>query len=168
MSQFHLAQVNIGRIRAPLEDPLMDGFRTQLDVINTLADRTPGFVWRLQTDDGNAMGYRPFPDDDRMAINLSVWESLAALREFVYRSAHVGPLRDRKQWFEPLEGPILALWWVPAGHTPTIAEALDRLHQLKSRGPSQDAFTFREPFPAPGVAGEDGAIVRTATCEWAT
>ena len=168
MSHSHLAQVNIGRIRAPLEDPLMDGFRTQLDVINALADRTPGFVWRLQTDAGNAMGFRPFPDDDRMAINMSVWESFAALQEFVYRSAHVGPLRDRKEWFEPLEGPILALWWIPAGHTPTIAEALDRLRELKARGPSPDAFTFRQPFPAPGLDDDEAAAAGTAPCEWAT
>jgi hypothetical protein len=166
MSRFHLAQVNIGRIRAPLDDPLMDGFRSQLDVINRLADSTPGFVWRLQTEAGHAMAFRPFPDDDRMAINLSVWESHAALQEFVYRSAHVGPLRDRKQWFEPLEGPILALWWIPAGHIPTIAEALDRLRQLKERGPSREAFTFRQPFPAPGLEDGDSATASGVTCEW--
>jgi heme-degrading monooxygenase HmoA len=86
VTHFHLAQVNIGRIRAPLEDPLMDGFRSQLDAINALADRTPGFVWRLQTEEGNAMAIRPFADE-RMAINMSVWESLEALQQFVYRSA---------------------------------------------------------------------------------
>ena len=107
MIRFHLAQVNIGRIRAPLEDPMMEGFRSQLDPINALADRSPGFVWRLQTEDGNAMAIRPFADE-RMAINMSVWESLEALQQFVYRSAHVGPLRDRKQWFEPIDGPILS------------------------------------------------------------
>jgi hypothetical protein len=108
MTRFHLAQANIGRIRAPLEDPIMEGFRTQLDPINALADRSPGFVWRLQTEDGNAMAIRPFADE-RMAINMSVWEALDALQQFVYRTAHVGPLRDRKRWFEPIEGPILVL-----------------------------------------------------------
>lgn len=168
MSRFHLAQVNIGRIRAPLDDPMMDGFRSQLDVINALADRTPGFVWRLQTEEGNAMAIRPVADDDRMAINMSVWESLEALQEFVYRSAHVGPLRDRKQWFEPLDGPILALWWVPAGHIPSISEALDRLRQLKECGPSPEAFTFRQPFPSPGSQAKDVTVIDTSLCDWAT
>jgi Domain of unknown function (DUF3291) len=164
---FHIAQVNIGRIRAPLEDPLMEGFRSQLDVINALADRTPGFVWRLQTDEGNAMAIRPFADE-QMAINMSVWDSLEALQRFVYRSAHVGPLRDRKQWFEPIEGPILALWWTPAGHVPTVAEALERLQMLKERGPSAEAFTFRTTFPPPDAASSQPASLDAELCEWAT
>jgi Domain of unknown function (DUF3291) len=164
---FHIAQVNIGRIRAPLEDPLMEGFRSQLDVINALADRTPGFVWRLQTDEGNAMAIRPFADE-QMAINMSVWESLEVLQQFVYRSAHVGPLRDRKQWFEPIEGPILALWWIPAGHVPTVAEALERLQILKERGPSAEAFTFRTPFPPPDPGSLETERLDAEFCEWAT
>jgi hypothetical protein len=168
VARYQLAQVNIGRIRAPLEDPIMDGFRSQLDVINALADSTPGFVWRLQTEDGNAMAIRPSPDDDRMAINMSVWESLAALQQFVYRSAHAGPLRDRRQWFETIEGPILALWWIPAGHIPTVAEALERLRLLKDRGPSADAFTFRKPFPAPDDQAVEIEGLDAAFCEWAT
>ena len=126
----------------------MEGFRSQLDAINALADRTPGFVWRLQTDEGNATSIRPYADD-RMAINMSVWEAMDALQGYVYQSAHVGPLRDRKKWFEPIEGPILALWWIPAGTIPTIADAVERLQVLKERGPSRDAFTFKAPFPAP-------------------
>src|SRR5262245_31113161 len=165
MAHFHLAQVNIGRVRAPLDDPIMDGFRTQLDPINALADRTPGFVWRLQTEDGNAMAIRPF-DDERMAINMSVWKSLDALQQFVYRSAHVAPLRDRQQWFEPREGPILALWWIAAGHIPTVAEAKERLQHLKEHGPTAHAFTFRQPFPSPG--GDEVAGLDAALCEWAT
>ncbi|HWM79935.1 MAG TPA: DUF3291 domain-containing protein [Methylomirabilota bacterium] len=167
MTRFHLAQANIGRIRAPLEDPIMEGFRTQLDPINALADRSPGFVWRLQTEDGNAMAIRPFADE-RMAINMSVWESLEALQQFVYRSAHIGPLRDRKQWFEPIEGPILVLWWIPAGHVPTVAEAQERLGHLKEHGPSAHAFTFRTPFPSPD--GQSGAVagLDAEFCDWAT
>ncbi len=167
MVRFHLAQVNIGRIRAPLEHPVMDGFRSQLDVINALADRSPGFVWRLQTEEGNAMAIRPFADE-RMAINMSVWESLDALQHFVYRSAHVGPLRDRKQWFEPIEGPILALWWIPAGHIPTVTEALERLQHLKEHGPCPEAFTFRKSFPSPGDASVELVRFNTDLCEWAT
>lgn len=167
MVTFNLAQVNIGRLRAPMDDPIMEGFRSQLDPINALADRSPGFVWRLQTDEGNATAIRPYADDDRMAINLSVWESLEALQQFVYKTAHVGPLRDRKQWFEPIDEPILALWWVPAGHVPTIAEAQGRLRMLKERGPSPDAFTFRKPFPPPGVDSRIEPLDATF-CEYAS
>jgi len=167
VAAFHLAQVNIGRVRAPLDHPIMEGFRTQLDPINALADRTPGFVWRLQTEDGNAMAIRPF-DDERMAINMSVWESLEALQQFVYRSDHVAPLRNRQQWFEPMEGPILALWWIPAGHVPTVAEAIERLQHLKEHGPSVHAFTFGKPFPPPDGRAGDVAALDAALCEWAT
>ena len=167
MTRFHLAQANVGRIRAPIDHPIMEGFRTQLDPINALADRTPGFVWRLQTEDGNAMAIRPDPVDALMAINMSVWESMESLQQFVYKSAHVAPLRDRKQWFEPMEGPILVCWWVPAGHIPTVAEALDRLKHLKEHGPTAHAFTFRTPFPAPDQAGEAEAL-DAEFCDWAT
>ena len=167
MNRFHLAQVNIGRLRAPVEDPSMEGFRTQLQPINALADSSPGFVWRLQTEDGDATAIRPYPDDERMAINMSVWESLEALQQFVYQTAHVGPLRDRKQWFEPIEGPILALWWIPAGHVPTVAEAMARLAHLKEHGPTQHAFTFRSPFPAPDADSNVGRL-DARFCEWAT
>jgi len=168
VAQFHLAQVNIGRFRAPIDDPIMEGFRIQLDPINALADSTPGFVWRLQTEDGNATAVRPDAADPLMAINLSVWESIDALQQYVYRSAHVGPLRDRKQWFEPMEGPILALWWIPAGHIPTVAEAMDRLQHLKEHGPTVHAFTFRSPFAAPDATSPDVTGVDAAFCEWAT
>jgi len=168
MAIFHLAQVNIGRLRAPMDDPIMEGFKSQLDPINALADRSPGFIWRLQTDEGNATSIRPYADDDRMAINLSVWESLDALQQFVYKTAHVGPLRDRKQWFEPIDEPILALWWVPAGHIPSVAEAQARLRLLKERGPSPDAFTFRKPFAAPGAQPGEVEPLDAAFCEFAS
>jgi hypothetical protein len=167
VKRFHLAQANIGRIRAPMDHPIMDGFRTQLDPINALADRTPGFVWRLQTEDGNAMAIRPDPDDALMAINMSVWESMESLQQFVYKSAHVAPLRDRKQWFEAIEGPILVCWWVPVGHIPTVSEALDRLKHLKEHGPTAQAFTFRAPFPSPEQSGDVEAL-DAEFCDWAT
>lgn len=165
MKGFHLAQVNIGRVRAPLDDPIMKGFKDQLDPINAIADRTPGFVWRLQTEDGNAMAIRPY-DDERMAINLSVWESLEALQQFVYKSRHVAPLKDRKQWFEPMDGPILALWWVPAGHIPTVKEAQERLEHLRRHGPTAHAFTFRQPFPSPD--GGSAETLDAEFCDWAS
>ena len=167
MTRFHLAQANIGRIRGAMDSPIMEGFRNQLDPINALADRSPGFVWRLQTEDGNATSIRPYPDE-RMAINMSVWESLESLQQFVYRSAHVAPLRDRKQWFERIEGPILVLWWVPAGHIPTVGEAQERLRYLEEHGPTAHAFTFRTPFPAPDAHGDDVASLDAQFCDWAT
>jgi hypothetical protein len=167
MARFHLAQVNIGRLRAPIDDPIMEGFRSQLGPLNALADRSPGFVWRLQTEDGNAIAIRPFPDE-RMAINMSVWESLDALQQFVYRTAHAGPLRDRRHWFELIEGPTQALWWIPVGHIPTVAEALDRLQHLKEHGSSTAAFTFRTPFPPPGGNSSEVVGLDAEFCEWAS
>lgn len=168
MKRFHLAQVNIGRFRAPIESPIMEGFRTQLEPINALADESPGFVWRLQTEEGDATAIRPYPEDDLMAINMSVWESLESLQAFVYKSRHVGTLRARDQWFEPIEGPILALWWVPAGHVPTVAEARDRLRHLAEHGPTPHAFTFRTPFPPPEGEPRKVETLDAAFCEWAT
>jgi heme-degrading monooxygenase HmoA len=122
-----------------------------LDPVNALADRTPGFIWRLQTEDGNATAIRPF-EDDRVAVNLSVWESLEALGEFVYASRHLEVLQRRREWFEHMAEAYLVLWWIPAGTTPTVEEAKARLEALRERGPSPHAFTFREPFPPPDVA----------------
>ncbi len=148
---WHLAQLNVGVLRAPLDSPQLAGFVEALDPINALADRTPGFVWRLQTEDGNATAIRPF-EDDRVAVNLSVWESLEALGEFVYASRHLDVLRRRREWFEHMAEAYLVLWWVPAGTIPTVEEAKRRLEILRERGPSPEAFTFREPFPPPGTA----------------
>ena len=168
MGLFHLAQVNIGRLRAAVDDPIMAGFKNQLGPINALADSSPGFVWRLQSESGDATAIKPYPDDALMAINMSVWESLEALQLFVYKSAHLSPLRDRKQWFEPLEGPILALWWIPGGHIPTVAEALARLDHLRQHGPTAHAFTFRAPFPSPAGNSADVTTLDAEFCEWAS
>ena len=165
---YHLAQVNIGRFRAPIDSPAMEGFRNQLDPINALADQSPGFVWRLQTEDGNATAIRPYAGDDLMAINMSVWESLVSLQQFVYKSDHVAPLRDRKQWFEPIDGPILALWWIPEGHIPTVAEAQARLAHLGAHGPTLYAFTFRTPFAAPDDAMGEARELDAVFCDAAS
>jgi uncharacterized protein DUF3291 len=142
----HLAQVNVATLRAPLDGPELAGFVAQLGPINALADASPGFVWRLQTDDGDATAIRPF-HDDRILVNLSVWESLEALRTFVYASRHLEVMRHRRAWFHRMADPYLALWWVPAGTVPTVAEAKVRLGLLERHGPGPDAFTFRAPFP---------------------
>lgn len=146
--RFHLAQVNIAKAKAPLDDPIMQGFVDQLDAINLLADNSPGFVWRLQTDDGDATSI-PFSDDDRVIVNMSVWESLEALEKFAYSGDHLAILRQKRNWFEKPVAPILALWWIPAGETPTIAAAKLALDSLQKTGPSQQAFTFAKPFPEP-------------------
>jgi hypothetical protein len=148
MTPYHLAQVNIGRVKAPMDDARMAGFVNRLDEINRLADRSPGFVWRLQTSAGNATYLRPYPEDDRVLINMSVWESIDDLRTYVYRTAHVELLRQRQEWFEIFGGVYVALWWVPAGHIPGIDEAKKRLAYLEAHGPTQFAFNFKTTFQA--------------------
>ena len=146
MARYHLAQVNIGRVRAPLDDPIMAGFVNRLDEINALADGSPGFVWRLQTTEGNATYFRPY-DDDRILMNMSVWETIEALQQFVYRTAHAEVLRQRREWFEKFERSWLALWWVPVGHRPGVDEARKRLAYLEVHSDSEFAFTFKKTFP---------------------
>jgi hypothetical protein len=149
----HLAQLNIGRVRHPLDHPEMRGFVEQLDYINAIADASTGFVWRLQTEDGNATAFRPFGEDDMLA-NMSVWKSVEALYDYTYRSDHLAVMRGRRQWFEPLGSPHMVLWWIPAGHIPTLEEAIERLERLRRNGPTPDAFDFRQPY------GTDGRMLR--------
>jgi Domain of unknown function (DUF3291) len=148
-ASWHLAQVNVATLLAPITSPQLSGFVARLEEINALADGAPGFVWRLQTEDGDATAIRAF-DDDRIIVNMSVWESIEALGAFVYRSRHIEVLRRRREWFARMTTPILALWWVPAGSTPTVADAKQRLDLLERLGPTRSAFTFKEPFPPPG------------------
>jgi hypothetical protein len=145
--RYDLAQLNVGRLRAPTDDPVVAEFMEALDPINALADRSPGFVWRFQTEDGNATAERPFPDDT-ILVNYSTWESLEALGDFVFRTAHVEYLRRRREWFERMDEVVTVLWWVPAGHQPTTREAVERLEHLRANGPTPHAFTFRRPFAA--------------------
>ncbi|MDF6018174.1 DUF3291 domain-containing protein [Streptomyces sp. JH34] len=153
MNDFHLAQVNVGRILAPLGSPRLADFVAQLPEINTLADHAPGFVWRLVDDDGaDSTSLRPEDDDELLLINCSVWESVEALREFTYRSEHLKVLARRREWFERLADFHLALWWVPAGHRPTVAEAMERVALIRERGEGPGAFTFRAPHPPPAGA----------------
>ena len=143
----HLAQVNIGRMRAPLDDPSMHGFVSRLAELNALADGSDGFVWRMQDGEGAGNTYlRPF-DDDRIIVNMSVWESVEQLRAFTYLGPHAEILRQRRDWFEKFERVALALWWIPVGHIPTVDEAKLRLASLDDRGPTPYAFTFTSAFP---------------------
>ena len=145
MTTYQVAQVNIGRIKFPLDDPGMAGFLNRLDEINALAEKTPGFVWRLQTGEGNATYFRPYADD-RILMNMSVWETIEALRDYVYHTTHAQWLRQRTEWFEKFSGSYSALWWVPAGHIPSIDEARKRIAHLDVQGPTQFAFNFKTTF----------------------
>jgi len=157
-----LATLNVGRLLAPLDSPRIAEFVAQLEPINRLADGSPGFVWRLMTDAGDATSIRPF-DDDLILVNLAVWESLESLRVFVYDSAHVDVLRQRREWFERLATAHMVLWWVEPGHLPTVTEAVDRLERLRRDGPTPAAFTFRTPFAA-DAAGPGSALVDAEFC----
>lgn len=147
MKNYHIAQINIGRIRAPLDSATMAGFMGRLDELNAVADSSAGFVWRLQTNEGNATYFRPYPEDDRILLNMSVWETIEALRNYVYHTTHAELLRQRHEWFEKLAGVYVALWWVPVGHRPSIDEAKKRLAHLEQHGPTEFAFTFKTTFP---------------------
>ena len=146
---WHLAQINVGRLRVAIDHPLIAEFVAGLDAVNRLAEASDGFVWRLQTEDGDATAIRISPDE-RVIVNVSVWTSLDALRAFVFRSGHSDFLRRRREWFEPYPSAATALWWIPAGHLPGVPEAIGRLADLDARGPTADAFGFRNPFPPSG------------------
>jgi hypothetical protein len=147
MSQWQLAQLNIAAMNTPFEAPEMADFVNNLERINQLADESPGFVWRLQTEEGDATALRPFGEDT--LVNLSVWRDVESLREFVFKSQHAGFLRRRSEWFAKLAMPYVVLWWVPAGHLPDEREAGERLQLLRAEGPGPEAFSFRQTFPAP-------------------
>jgi len=157
MTTYHIAQINIARMREPLESASNAGFVSRLDEINALADGAPGFVWRLQTPEGNATYLRPF-DDEQIIVNMSVWESVEQLKDYVYKTAHAELLRQRREWFEHFTGAYVAMWWVPAGHIPGIDEAKKRLRHLEEHGPSQFAFTFKTIQPP-----DEGFL---ATLDW--
>jgi len=155
--RWHLAQLNIGRVRAPMTDPLMAGFVAELEPVNALADSAPGFVWRLQTEAGDATALRPY-NDDTILINMSVWETIDTLKAFVYRTHHADVMRQREKWFERLDTYFIALWWVPAGTIPTVSEAKLRLDHLRQHGESSYAFSFKKLFPPPTELPEPSTI----------
>jgi hypothetical protein len=154
VSSWEIAQVNIALPVVPLSEPELDWFVEALAPVNAVADAAPGFRWRMQTEDGDATAIRAF-GDDRLIVNMSVWDSVEALADFVYRDpAHVAVLRRKREGFTRLGAVHQVLWWVPAGHRPTVAEAEERLTHLRENGPTPWAFTFRASFPPPG-ADED-------------
>ena len=149
MSRYELAQLNVAIMKEPLEAPGMADFVANLDRINALAEASAGFVWRLQTQEGDATALRPMGENT--LVNMSVWRDAASLNDFVYRSAHVEIMRRRKEWFERMSDAYVVLWWVPEGHRPSIDDALSRLALLRNKGATAEAFTFRQAFDPPGA-----------------
>lgn len=150
MSDYQLAQLNIATLMAPIESPVLKDFVDNLDRINALAENSPGYVWRLQSDEGNATSIRPFGDE--YLVNLSVWKDIESLHHYVYRSAHKEIMSRRKEWFHRMDAAYTVLWWIPEGHRPPIAEARDKLETLRNNGATEAAFTFKNPFPKPSVS----------------
>ncbi|MGV4984012.1 DUF3291 domain-containing protein [Streptomyces sp. NRAIS4] len=154
---YELAQVNIARLKFPLDSPQLKFFVDSLDPVNAVADASDGFVWRLESDSGNATDIAVF-GDEWLIINMSVWRDQNALTAFMYQGLHRELLSRRREWFEKVEEAMATLWWVPAGHRPTVAEAEDRLRHLRAHGATPYAFTLRTSFPAPRAPQEAVAV----------
>jgi len=152
MNRWHIAQMNVGTLLYPLDDPRIAEFVSRLDEVNALADASSGFVWRLQAASGNATDIKT-TDDPNFIVNMSVWASAEALFDFVYKSSHRLLMAKRYEWFIRPSGAYMVLWWAAAGTIPTVYEGLARLAHLEAHGPSAHAFTFKVRFPPPGDAG---------------
>lgn len=149
MTAFQLAQLNIATTKEPLESPVMADFVANLDRINELAERSPGFVWRLKGEGNDATSLRPLGEN--VIVNMSVWDGIESLNGYVYRSAHTEIMRRRREWFDRMREMHMVLWWVRHGHQPTVDEGIGRLEHLRQHGPTGFAFTFRTAFPPPGA-----------------
>jgi hypothetical protein len=151
MRTYHLAEINIARMKGvDINDPIMKEFVENLDAVNQIAEKSEGFVWRLKDENNNATSLNPY-DDEQIIINVSVWKSMETLEEFMYRTFHAEFLKRRKDWFTSFGKAHTAMWWIPAGHLPTLEEAVGKLDLLQKNGASQDSFDFRNKFPAPSV-----------------
>lgn len=162
MSGYELAQLNIAVMKEPLESPGMADFVANLDRINALAEASAGFVWRLQTEEGDATALRPMGEN--ILVNMSVWQDAESLSAFVYRSAHADIMRRRREWFERMSDAYAVLWWVPRGHRPSMNEASAKLALLRSKGATPEAFTFREAFSPPDAARPAAAFGLSDAC----
>jgi hypothetical protein len=157
MAAFHLAEVNVARLVAPIDSPELVGFVSRLDEVNALAEAAPGFVWRLKDDVTNNATGVPMYEDTAIIVNMSVWESIEALRAFTYSGAHLEVFKQRRAWFSHMKAAYMVMWWVPVGHVPTVAEARERLDHLRAHGPTPHAFPFGAPFPPPDVYAAEPA-----------
>jgi len=164
MTEWHIAQMNVGTTLYPLDDPRIAEFMDGLDRVNALADGSPGFVWRLQSDSGNATDIKPRDADPLFIVNMSVWDTVESLFDFVYKTAHRGVMIKRREWFAQPAGAYMVLWWVPAGHRPTVEEGLARLAELDANGPTPRAFTFKAKFPPPDAAGTPEDLLPDPFC----
>ena len=152
---YYLAQVNTARALAPLDDPLMADFVAHLNEVNALANKSPGFIWRLQTPSGNATEFKAY-DDPLIIFNMSVWATVNDYAHFVYPSEglHREAMKQRRRWFQRFDGPFNALWWVAQGHIPTVDEAKERLEYLRVHGETAFAFSIKRQFPAPDASND--------------
>ncbi len=149
MSKYQLAQINIARMRGvTINDPVMKEFFDNLDAVNAIAESSDGFVWRLKDDSNNATSLNPY-DDEQIIINVSVWESIGQLENFMYRTLHSEFLKRRKEWFHRFGKVYTAMWWTPAGKFPTMQEAADKLEYLQQHGPTALVFDFKKKFESP-------------------
>lgn len=148
MNSYHIAQINVGRLIAPLDNPQISGFVRELEPINLIADQSDGFIWRLQSDSGNATDFA-YSEDPLVIVNMSVWASMEALERYVYASRHLEIFKQRRSWFERMDKAHYCLWWVSAGHRPSIAEGRQRLEHYQVHGATDQAFWFSQPFPHP-------------------
>jgi Domain of unknown function (DUF3291) len=162
MAGYHIAQLNIARMKEPLGAPSMADFVGNLDNINALAECSTGFVWRLKDESGSAVAIRDFGDE--FVVNMSVWEDVASLSNYAFRSEHVEIMRRRREWFHPMVEAYAVLWWVPTGHRPTVAEAKDRLDHLRKYGATEYAFTFKHSYQAPGSPAESPTYLLDDVC----
>jgi hypothetical protein len=159
---YQLAQLNVALMKAPLDSPAMADFAGNLARINRLAEESPGYVWRLESDEGDATAFRPL--GQHVLVNLSVWGDLESLSRYVYQSSHVEVMRRRREWFDRMSDSSLVLWWVPAGHRPTVEEGLERLETLRAIGPGPAAFTFRHAYGPPDAAADDDSFGLGEAC----
>ena len=148
LQNYHLAQINIAKMKAPLDDPIMAEFANALEEVNTVAEQSPGFVWRLQTASGNATDLRAYTDP-KILVNISVWQNVELLKTYVYESLHRDFFVRRRKWFEKYQGEHFAMWWIRAGHFPTIEEGKTKLEYLELHGDTVECFTFAEPYAPP-------------------
>jgi len=146
----HLHQLNVARLRHPLDHPASSEFVAVLDAVNAIAEASPGFVWRLRDDAGRSSSYVSAHDDPQLIVNLTTWTDVDSLRHFTYRSGHGAYLRRRREWFERPASAHLVCWWAPAGASPELGDALGRLAALREHGPGPSGFTLADPFPPPG------------------
>ena len=149
MKHYQLAQINIGRIKGvDMNDPVMKEFVDNLTMVNTIAETSEGFIWRLKDDSDNSTAFNPF-NDERIIVNMSVWENIESLETFMYKTTHVEFLKRRREWFHRYGKVYTAMWWIEANQFPSIQQAIENLDYLEKHGPTEKVFDFKKKFPEP-------------------